>query len=315
MMDRRTFVGAGAAGFASLAWGIPDGEMSAAQFHAARQFVHTRFGRIAYMEQGHGRAALFLHGFPLNSFQWRGVIGSLSAHRRCIAPDFMALGYTDVGVGQDVSPSAQVEMLAALLDKLRAGPVDLVANDSGSAVAQLFMARYPERVRTALLTNGDSEIDCPPQAIRTVVQLAREGRFADEMLGALVKDKPRARTADSLGGSCFADPANPSDAAIDVYLAPMVSSRRRKDLVHAFALGLAPNVLAGVEAALRRSQVPTRIVWGDADSIFSIATPAYLNSVLGQSRGVRLIAGSKLFWPEERPEIIVAEACALWAAA
>ena len=43
-----------------------------------------------------GQAALFLHGAPLNGFQWRGAIERLSAHRRCIAPDFMGLGYSEI---------------------------------------------------------------------------------------------------------------------------------------------------------------------------------------------------------------------------
>ena len=317
-MNRRNFMAATAAG---LAW--PAGaqaapaaaEWSAAQFHAVRKFAATPFGNIAYVEAGKGDAALFLHGFPLNSFQWRGVLGPLSAHRRCIAPDFMALGYSEVAPGQDVGPSAQVRMLAALLDRLGVASVDLVANDSGAAVAQLFLVRHPGRVRSLLLTNGDTEIDCPPAAIQTVVDLAREGKFADEWLGAWVKDKRLARTPEGLGGQCFADPNNPTDAAIDMYLAPMVSSQRRKDLVHAYAIALEGNVLAGVEAGLRRSTVPVRILWGDADTIFALKSPHYLSGVLGNSKGVRLLAGSKLFWPEERPDVIIAEARAVWGVA
>jgi pimeloyl-ACP methyl ester carboxylesterase len=46
-------------------------------------------------------------------------------------------------------------MLAALLEKLNIRDVDLVGNDSGGLVAQLFLARYPQRVRTLFLTNCD----------------------------------------------------------------------------------------------------------------------------------------------------------------
>jgi pimeloyl-ACP methyl ester carboxylesterase len=34
----------------------------------------TEQGGIAYFELGTGPVAVFRHGFPLNSFQWRGVI-------------------------------------------------------------------------------------------------------------------------------------------------------------------------------------------------------------------------------------------------
>src|SRR5262245_33244164 len=76
--------------------------LNAAAFHATRQFVDTRFGKIAYVARGAGDTALFLHGFPLNSFQWRGALDRLKTHRRCIAPDFMAMGHTIVADGQSV---------------------------------------------------------------------------------------------------------------------------------------------------------------------------------------------------------------------
>ncbi|MGE5802121.1 MAG: alpha/beta fold hydrolase [Gemmatimonadota bacterium] len=131
--------------------------MDAAAFHAARRFAGTRFGRIAYVERGSATAAaLFLHGFPLNSFQWRGALDRLSPYRQCIAPDFLAMGYTEVAEGQGVGPAAQVAMIVELLDTLRIDAVDLVANDSGGAVAQLLVAGHGERVRSLLLTNCDT---------------------------------------------------------------------------------------------------------------------------------------------------------------
>ena len=107
----------------------------------SRNFATLAQGRIAYVDQGKGPAALFLHGFPLSSFQWRDAIPRLSAYRRCLAPDWMGLGQTEVAPGQSVAPAAQAEMLAAFLDHLGVGEVDVIANDSGGAVAQLFMTQ------------------------------------------------------------------------------------------------------------------------------------------------------------------------------
>lgn len=287
-------------------------ETDAAAFQAARRFAATPFGKIAYVERGSGPAALFLHGFPLNSFQWRGQLDRLSTVRRCIAPDFMGLGYTQVASGQSVVPAAQVGMLEALLDLLRVTSVDIVANDSGGAVAQLFMLRYPQRVRTVLLTNCDVEPDSPPPALLPVIDMSRVGTFADQWLAPWVADKALARSRQGIGGMTFTYPTNPTDEAIDYYLGPLVSSPQRKALVHAYALGLDPNPLAGIEAALRRCEIPTRIVWGTGDDIFSAASPGYLDSVLPDSRGVRRVEGAKLFFPEEFPDLIAQEARELW---
>jgi haloalkane dehalogenase len=321
-MQRRQFMAAAVGGFTACALGACASGASrnamgmkptnAADWAAARRFATTSFGRVAYTDRGSGQAALFVHGFPLNSFQWRGAFDRLSDHRRCVAPDLMGLGYTQIADQQSVAPSAQVEMLAALLDSLSIATVDLVANDSGGAVAQLFLIRYPQRVRTMLLTNCDVEPDSPPAALLPVLELARAGKFADAWLAPWVADKTLARSKDGLGGQTYTYPENPTDEAIDYYLGPLVSSPQRKAQVNAYAVALDPNPLAGIERELQRSTVPARIIWGTGDTIFSQASPDYLHRTLPNSRGVRRVPGAKLFFPEESPDLIAEEARRLW---
>jgi|SRR5215472_6301647 len=323
-MNRRRFIeiagsalaGAAVAGWTARVSGITASTslavMDAADFHAARRFAATPFGKIAYVERGKGDVVLFLHGFPLNGFQWRGALDRLARYCRCIAPDFLALGYTEVGEDHSVGPDAQVAMVVALLDRLSIPSVDLVANDSGGAVAQLLVTRYPRRVRTLLLTNCDTEPDSPPAAMLPVIALSKEGKFVDQWLAPWRADKTRARSKDGIGGMCYADPTHPSDEAIETYFAPLVSTVKRKSLVHAYAIALEQNPLAGTEAALKRCTVPTRIVWGTNDTIFSSQGADYLDRTFGNSQGVRRLQGSKLFWPEERPDVIAEEARRLW---
>ncbi|MGH9159950.1 MAG: alpha/beta fold hydrolase [Vicinamibacteraceae bacterium] len=269
-------------------------------------------GKSPTPSAGRGNAALFLHGFPLNGFQWRGALARLSAHRRCVAPDFLGMGHTEVAERQSVAPDAQVAMLVALLDTLSIPAVDLVANDSGGAVAQLLVTRHPERVRTLLLTNGDTEHDSPPAALLPVIELSKAGELVDQRLAPQLANKEMARSAEGIGGLCYVDPAHPTNEAIEYYFAPPVHSPRREVWVHAYAIALEPNPLAGIEPLLRRCKVPTRIVWGTADTIFSAESPDYLDRAFGNSYGVRRLPGRKLFWPEELPDIVAEEARALW---
>jgi hypothetical protein len=113
----------------------------------------------------------------------------------------------------------------------------------------------------------------------------------------------------------YSNPAHPTDEAIDYYFSPLVSSEQRKTQLHAYALGLDPNPLAGIEAKLKHCAVPTRIVWGMADDIFSRESPGYLDRTLPKSQGVRRLEGAKLFWPEEYPQIVAEEAKRLWGVA
>ncbi|SDE02544.1 Pimeloyl-ACP methyl ester carboxylesterase [Massilia sp. PDC64] len=287
------------------------GQSEVERYRQARRFVDLPCGRIAYVERGAGKAALFLHGAPLNGFQWRGAIDRLAPHRRCIAPDFMGLGYSQVPENQSVAPAAQVAMLAALLDALGVRQVDIVASDSGGAVAQMFLVQFPARVRTLVLSNCDTEPNSPPPQIQPVLDMARAGTLADDTARWLT-DGNLARA--TFGAAVYHDPARLTDDIIDYYAAPLVSTPLRRRQYHAFHNALVPNPLAGIEAALRRSTVPVRMVWGTSDVIFPVADAAYLDRIFLRSQGIRQVPKGKLFFQEEYPDVIAEEALHLWSA-
>ncbi|MBV8635279.1 MAG: alpha/beta hydrolase [Burkholderiaceae bacterium] len=310
-MNRRTFLEASAlATIAPTAMAASDADW----FDAARRFRTAKYGKIAYIDRGKGDVVLFLHGFPLNSYQWRGAIERLSSERRCIAADMLAHGQTEAAAGQDVSVAGQASMIADLLDNLGIKTVDIIASDSGGAVAQIFMARHPERVRSALLTNCDTEPDSPPPAVLPVIELAKKGKYAEKWLLSWAKDKDLARSAKGLGGLTFTRPAELSDRTLSTYLDPLVATPERRALIDAYAIALAPNPMAGLEAQLRLSPIPVRIIWGMADNIFGTASADYLDKLFPRSQGVRRIPEAKLFWPEEYPALIAEEARKLWRA-
>lgn len=323
-MNRRTFLGMGIAGGAALLVG--GAFAGAAERHAAgdfaigaavafarrRKFLATAFGDIAYVDVGSGPAALFLHGFPLNAFQWRDVIGGLAPYRRCLAPDFLGLGHTRVGEGVSMAPANQVAMLVAFLDKLGIDQVDLIGNDSGGAVAQLLYVRHPDRVRSVLLTNCDTEIECPPKAMQPVIELAGKDRFAQEWLLPWWKEPALARTPDGFGGMCYRDLSNPTDDAVAMYFTPLVETEALRRRTNRFALSLAANSLQGIAPALKASTIPVGVVWGTADDIFSLDGLHYLIDNVGNLKQVERLEGYKLFWPEERPDVIRRLALKLW---
>lgn len=288
--------------------------MTAAEFHASRRFAATPFGRIAYVERGRGPVALFLHGLPLNGFQWRGALARLSDTRRCVAPDFLGLGYTETRPDQDLSPVTQADMVAAFLEALSIDTADIVANDSGGAVAQLLAARHPARVRTLLLTNCDAHTNSPPKAMAPELEAARKGVLADA-LARHVADKAFARSAEGIGTVCFTHPESLTDEAIECYFGPLVSSPARRAQLHGYMIAFEPNPLPAIEPALRRSAVPVRMVWGTGDKYFDVSWADWLDRTFPRSRGVRRVEGAKLFFPEEMPDLIAAEARALWRAA
>jgi pimeloyl-ACP methyl ester carboxylesterase len=108
-----------------------------------RHFANTPSGRISYLQaDGEGPVALFVHSVIVNGYLWRHQLAALSDLRRCIAVDLMGHGHTVIAPEQPVSFEAQAEMLAQFLDTLGLDQVDLVTNDSGTGIAQIFATRY-----------------------------------------------------------------------------------------------------------------------------------------------------------------------------
>jgi pimeloyl-ACP methyl ester carboxylesterase len=94
----------------------------------------------------------------------------------------------------------------------------------------------------------------------------------------------------------------------------LVGTPLRRAQYHAYHIALEPNPLAGIEAALKNSRVPVRIVWGASDDIFAQQDADYLDRTFPRSRGVRRVPEAKLFFQEEFPDVIAEEARRLWRA-
>src|SRR5580692_12334650 len=149
--------------------------MSNPQTVSTSHSVNVPSGRISYTEAGSGPVALFVHGVVLNKHVWRHQLADLSDIRRCIAVDLLAHGDTEIDPNQDVSVTANAKMLKEFLDALKIDQVDLVGNDSGAGIAQIFAALHPERVRSLTLTDGDTHDNWPPEAFKPFLTMAAGG--------------------------------------------------------------------------------------------------------------------------------------------
>lgn len=274
--------------------------MNPQTFHESQRRIETAFGRISYVEHGTGPAALFVHGLPLCGYQWRDVIAGLSEHRRCIAPDLMGLGYTEVSSGQDVSFAAQADMLAALLDAMRIEQVDLVGNDTGGGISQIFTAKYPQRVRSLTLANCEVA-DHWPNALLEGFYAAVVAGGITEAMRAMLTDTELAQ--DQLGALVYEDPATFSEAAIGLCLKPLLASDVRIEQFKRLADWKTHRAqLVAVGERLKASRIPAQVIWGDGDVVFDTQPSlAWLRGNLGGLQQITTIPDAKLFFPEEHP--------------
>ena len=287
--------------------------MGANKLSPARHSVQTASGCISYREQGAGPVVLFVHGVLLNGHLWRYQLMALSDMRRCIAVDLLAHGDTEIAPYQDVSVTANAKMLREFLDVLKIDQVDLVGNDSGGGIAQIFAALYPERVRSLTLTDCDTHDNWPPEAFKPFLAKAAEGGLRG-MLEAMLSDKNVYRSPQALGPA-YESPEHVSDDSIEKYLRPFVRSEQRMHDLQRFLAAFDSKHTLAVEMQLKTLKAPTLIVWGTDDVYFDVKWSRWLADNIPGTRCRVEFKGARIFFPEERWEEFNKELRAHWQAA
>ena len=284
--------------------------MNVTTFQQQRRFIETPSGRIAYIEHGSGPVALFIHGVPLNGFHWRHVIAGVSGSRRCIAFDLMGLGYTEISSTQDVSFTAQAQMITQFLDALGIEQVDLVGNDSGGAIAQIFAAHNARRLRTLTLTNCDTHDTWPPKAILPWIDAARRSVLVHSFR-KMLENPNFARSRAGLGAA-YADPSVLTDETLHVYLDPVTSTPERANNMHRYWTSMDCAHTVAIESQLCQLTVPTLIVWALDDMFFPVSCAQWLQRTIPSVKQLIEVPSAKLFFPEDHPDALLEPLRPFW---
>jgi len=286
--------------------------MEARKSLATQHSVQTASGHISYREQGAGPVALFVHGVLLNSYLWRHQLADLSDMRRNIAVDLLAHGNTEVTPDQDVSVTANATMLKEFLDALKIDRVDLVGNDSGGGIAQIFAALYPERLRSLTLTDCDAHNNWPPEAFKPFLAMAAAGGLCGT-LEAMLSDKRIFRSPQALGPA-YEQPEQLSDDSIEAYLRPLVRTEQRTRDLQRFLAAFDNRHTLAIEPQLKALKVPTLVIWGTDDVYFDVKWSHWLSDTIPGTRRRVEFDGARIFFPEERWEEFDKELRAHWRA-
>jgi len=267
-----------------------------------RRFVPTAAGCVSLLDVGCGPATLFVHGLATNALLWRHVIAEVSESRRCLAVDLPLHGQSPLAEGQPLGLTALAELLEAVCAELEVEDVDVVANDTGGAIAQIFAVRHSQRVRTLALTNCETHDNVPPKAVKPAVMLARAGVFA--WTGPwLVRNPARARRA--IFGNGYERLDALPQHIVTAFLDPVLGTRARARKFQRWLLSLRAAELLAIEPGLRRLDIPALIVWGTDDVFFDVRWARWLAETLPGADGVVEIDGARLFFPDERASELV----------
>jgi len=276
--------------------------MTIIELEAHRHTITTPQGPVSCIDVGSGPVALFVHGLGTNALLWRHVIQAFADDRRCIAIDLPLHGRTPAAAGQDFSLSALAEVVEGVCETAGLRSVDLVAHDTGGAVAQVFAARHSRRLRSLCLTNCETHDNVPPEAFKPTADLAASGALAAGA-EALLADPEAARAL--VFGPGYEDVTHLDLELLRSFLDPVLGAPERARQFERFILSLRPDDLLAAEPQLARLTVPTLIVWATQDVFFDLSWAYWLKSLIPGASEVLEIDGGRLFFPEERPADLI----------
>jgi pimeloyl-ACP methyl ester carboxylesterase len=209
---------------------------------------------------------LFVHGNPTWSFHWRRLILANRGQYRCVAPDHLGCGLSDLQP-RPLRLADHIDHLLRLIESLDLQGVTLVAQDWGGAIGLGAVERASDRFeRLVLLNTGAFKPWYIPRRIR-VCRWPVVGRLAVQ--GGNVFSRAALRMTVPRSGRL--------DSRVEqAYLAPHATWRQRAavyQFVRDIPLSAAHptwQTLADIEASLPSlADLPTLLVWGMRDWCFT----------------------------------------------
>jgi pimeloyl-ACP methyl ester carboxylesterase len=244
-------------------------------------------------------ALLLIHGLGDEADTWRHVFEPLAAHYHVVAADLPGFGRSDPL--RRYSLPALRDALLALLDALRLPSAILAGSSMGAMLAQMMAAQAPRRAAELVLVDGTvitggAPLSWPMLAMalplvgeRLYTGYRRDPRAAYESLRRYYADLDALPPADR---SFLFQRVNErvwSDTQRQAYLATYRAA--------AWSAGGQGRTLA---AALARSGIPTRIIWGERDIIMPVRVAQALRELQPAAR-LTLIPGAGHLPHQEQP--------------
>lgn len=221
---------------------------------------------------------VYVHGLGGSSTNWTDLGRLLAPSASGHAPDLPGFGFSEPMDGYTFSLSAHAGVLGDYLAEHIGGPVHLVGNSMGGAVAMLVAAHRPEFVRTlTLVSPAVPDLRPDPRRLSdprlALAYLPVVGRRVRRQLAAMT---PRQR-AEQVIRLCFADPssfpAHRFDELIEEHSARVAYEWAESAMVRStmeifrtwFTRGA-----GSLWSVAPRISAPTLVVWGTDDRVISV---------------------------------------------
>ena len=220
-------------------------------------------------------AIIMLHGFGASLHTWEAWAQALSAEYRVIRFDLPGFGLTGADPTGDYTDARAMQVIAALMDRLRVRRAILIGNSMGGRIAWSFAARHPARVSRLVLISPDG-FASTGMAYGHPAEVPLTAGLLPYML-----PMPLLRTDLAMA---YGDPRLLSEETVaryrDMILAPGVRE--------AVLARMAQMVLQDPVPILRQVRAPVLLLWGEKDAVIPIGNAAAYLAALPNARLVAL---------------------------
>lgn len=237
--------------------------------------------RITYRSAGEGAVLLLIHGMAGSATTWKQVMPRLSERFTVIAPDLLGHGGSEKGPG-DYSLGAFASTLRDLLVALGHERATVVGQSFGGGVAMQFAYQYPERSeRLVLVASGG--LGREVNRLLKLLSLPGSAGVLKLACGARVRGTIE-------GVTRLTSRAGLHPAPVFAELWRSYSSLADDDTRRAFLRTLRAVVdprgqsVSAVNRLHLAAEIPTLIIWGNADPIIPVEHAHAAHAAIAGSR-------------------------------
>lgn len=229
------------------------------------ELIDVGHSRLAYYRYGSGPDVVFVHGWPVHAATFRHLVAELAQQFTCHLFDLPGTGASEWSGESEVGLSQHARSLITAIDTLGLKDYAMIAHDSGAVMARLVAAEHASRVRGLVL--GNTEIPGHRPWMVQAMLLMNRLPMASGGLGALLKYGWLRRSKLGLG-ACFEDPRYGDGEFFELFVRPLLNSRRAFAGQMMLVANLDWQVVDHLDEVHTKIGCPVQLVWGPDDPYF-----------------------------------------------
>ncbi|MBQ4834874.1 haloalkane dehalogenase [Pseudoalteromonas luteoviolacea] len=228
--------------------------------------IAVKGSKMAYLEQGEGKAVVFVHGNPTSSYSWRNVMPYISDTHRAIAVDLIGMG--DSGKPDiEYTFKQQYQYFNRFINRLNLDEVILVGHDWGAAIAWLYAKKNPDKVDGLAFMEGVLPPQFPAESYEDLGSVADFFRtLRDPVVGPMLIIEQNMWIEQALPASVN---RTLGEQAMEAYRAPYLVPESRKPLLawpNQLPIAREPaqtdRLMRGIKRFMGKTDMPILYIYG-----------------------------------------------------